>query len=75
MGLANYPALDEEIVCVTENDACCVDAIQVLLGCTYGKSNLIPYLRGKIAFSFYLRATGASVRLVLKNDLGEGKTR
>lgn len=75
LGLKNYPALDEEIVCVTENDACCVDAIQVLLGCTYGKSNLIPHIRGKMAFSFYVRATGASVRLVLKNGLGDGLSR
>ena len=49
------PAIDEEIVCVTENDACGVDAVQVLLGCTYGKSNLIPRLCGKMAFSFFLR--------------------
>ena len=75
LGLKNYPALDEEIVCVTENDACCVDAIQVLLGCTYGKSNLIPHIRGKMAFSFYVRDTGASVRLVLKNGLGDGLSR
>lgn len=62
------PAVDEEIVCVTENDACCVDAIQVLLGCTYGKSNLIPRIRGKIAFTFFKRATGEGVRLVKKED-------
>jgi formylmethanofuran dehydrogenase subunit E len=61
------PAIDEEIVCVTENDACGVDAIQVLLGCTYGKSNLIPRLRGKQAFTFFNRDNGESVRLVLKS--------
>ena len=32
---------DEEIVCVTENDACGVDAIQVILGCSVGKGNLL----------------------------------
>lgn len=32
---------DEEIVCITENDACGVDAIQVITGCTLGKGNLI----------------------------------
>ena len=32
---------DEELVCVTENDACGVDAIQVLTGCSLGKGNLI----------------------------------
>ncbi len=47
------PAVDEEIVAVVENDACGVDAVQVLLGCTYGKSNLIARIRGKMAFSFF----------------------
>ena len=70
-----FPAIDEELVCVTENDACCVDAIQVLLSCTYGKSNLIPRLRGKMAFSFYSRTTGKSVRLILKPHLGDDMDR
>lgn len=59
---SQLPAIDEELVCITENDACCVDAIQSLLGCTFGKANLIPRLRGKMAFSFYVRdADGANV--------------
>lgn len=57
---------DEEVVCVTENDACGVDAIQVILGCSVGKGNLLFKMRGKQAFSFYNRETGESVRLVLK---------
>ncbi|MCI8526389.1 MAG: formylmethanofuran dehydrogenase [Oscillospiraceae bacterium] len=57
---------DEEVVCVSENDACGVDAIQAVLGCTLGKGNLLFRLRGKQAFSFYNRATGRSVRLVLR---------
>lgn len=69
------PAIDEEIVCVTENDACGVDAVQVLLGCTYGKSNLIPRLCGKMAFSFFLRESGKRVRLVLKPSAGAGLAR
>ncbi len=67
------PAVDEELVCVTENDACGVDAIQALLGCTYGKANLIPLLRGKMAFSFYVRddtsQTVRSMRFYLRPDL------
>ena len=57
---------DEAVVCITENDACGVDAIQVILGCTAGKGNLLFHLRGKQAFSFYERNSGQSVRLVLK---------
>ena len=57
---------DEKVVCISENDACGVDAIQVMLGCSVGKGNLLFHMRGKQAFYFYNRATGKSVRLVLK---------
>lgn len=57
---------DEQVVCIAENDACGVDAIQVMLGCSVGKGNLLFRLRGKQAFSFYNRRTGRSVRLVLR---------
>ena len=57
---------DEQVVCITENDACGVDAIQSILGCSVGKGNLLFHIRGKQAFSFYNRASGKSVRLVLK---------
>ena len=57
---------DEQVVCVSENDACGVDAIQVLLGCSVGKGNLLFHMTGKQAFSFYNRNTGKSVRVVLK---------
>ena len=60
-------AQDEELVCVAENDACGVDAIQALLGCTAGKGNLIFRLRGKQAFTFYERKSGESFRISLKN--------
>ena len=65
---------DEEIACVSENDACGVDAVQVVLGCTAGKGNLYFHLTGKHAFSFYDRASGRSVRLVLR-PVPEGMTR
>ena len=57
---------DEQVVCISENDACGVDAIQVMLGCSVGKGNLLFHMRGKSAYSFYNRKTGKSVRLVLK---------
>ncbi len=52
--------------CVSENDACGIDAIQVILGCSIGKGTLLFHMTGKQAFSFYNRAAGKSVRLVLK---------
>lgn len=57
---------NEQVVCISENDACGVDAIQVILGCSVGKGNLLFHMRGKQAFSFYNRRTGKSVRLVLR---------
>ena len=57
---------DEELVCIAENDACGIDAVQVMLGCSVGKGNLLFHLRGKQAFNFYNRKNGRSVRLVLK---------
>lgn len=57
---------DEDVVCITENDACGVDGVQVILGCSAGKGNLIFRNRGKQAFSFYNRNTGEKIRLVLK---------
>lgn len=57
---------DEQVVCIAENDACGVDGIQVMLGCSVGKGNLLFHIRGKQAFSFYNRKNGRSVRLVLR---------
>jgi len=57
---------DEELVCVTENDACGVDAIQVLTGCSLGKGNLIYRDTGKQAFSFFNRKNGESLRVIAK---------
>ena len=57
---------DEQVVCISENDACGVDGIQVMLGCSIGKGNLLFHMRGKQAFTFFNRKTGKSVRLMLK---------
>ncbi|WP_459129884.1 FmdE family protein [Guggenheimella bovis] len=65
---------DEELVCIAENDACGIDAIQVMLGCSVGKGNLLFHICGKQAFSFYNRKNGSKVRLVLK-PRPEGLTR
>ena len=56
---------DEQIVCVTENDACGTDAIQALLSCTFGKGNLIYRDTGKQAFSFFNRTNGKKIRMCL----------
>lgn len=65
LGLPLSPAQDEELVCITENDACGVDGVQVLTGCTMGKGNLLYRPTGKMAFSFFVRETNRGVRVVL----------
>lgn len=60
------PKSDEMIVCVTENDACGVDAVQVMTGCTIGKGNLVFRPTGKMAFSFFGRGDEKAVRVILK---------
>src|SRR5665648_1178764 len=62
---------DEDIVCVTENDACGVDAVQVITGCTFGKGNLLYKGTGKMAFSFYNRSNGESLRMIIRPLVGE----
>lgn len=65
MGIPYERAEDEEIVCVSENDACGVDCIQYLLSCTVGKGNLLFRPVGKSAYSFFARKSSKRVRLVL----------
>lgn len=64
----NFSA-DEEIVCVTENDACGVDAVQVLTGCSIGKGNLIYRGTGKMAFSFFDRKRSNSLRILFNKPM------
>lgn len=65
---------DEELVAIAENDACGVDAIQYVLGCTFGKGNLLFRDWGKQAFTVFRRSDGKGVRMVL-NPLDRELTR
>jgi len=42
---------DEEVVAISENDTCAIDALQLLLGTTMGKGNLILRNFGKNVFT------------------------
>jgi formylmethanofuran dehydrogenase subunit E len=64
MGIS--PSFDEELVCVVENDACGVDAIQALVSCTFGKGNLIYRNTGKNAYTFFDRRRGKAMRFYFK---------
>lgn len=56
-------AEDEELVAIVENDACGVDAVQVLTGCTLGKGNLIFRDYGKQVFIFARRGQEKGIRV------------
>lgn len=55
---------DEELVAIVENDACGVDALQYLSGCTFGKGNLIFRDYGKPVFTLFSRSSGNGVRVL-----------
>lgn len=59
-------AQDEELVAIAETDACGLDAIQVITGCTMGKGNLILRDWGKQVFTFGRRSDGRMVRVALR---------
>jgi formylmethanofuran dehydrogenase subunit E len=59
---------DEDLVAIVENDACGIDAVQVLAGCSVGKGNLILRDLGKHAYTFINRKTGKAVRLVQRPE-------
>lgn len=60
-------APDEEIVAICENDSCAVDAIQVLLGATAGKGNLIIRNYGKNAYTILSRSRRQAYRFARKD--------
>ena len=57
---------NEEVVAVVENDNCSVDSLQVLVGTTYGKGNLIHQDYGKLNYYFYNRETKKGIKLSAK---------
>jgi len=62
-------AQDEELVAIVYNDSCAVDAVQVLLGCTFGKGNLVFRDYGKQVFTFMDRNSGRAARISFKGPM------
>lgn len=62
--LSSTHAVDEELVAIVENDACGVDALQYLSGCTFGKGNFIFRDYGKQVYTLYDRNSRKGVRVV-----------
>ncbi len=64
----NEFSIDEELVAVVENNNCSVDALQTLLGTTFGKGNLVFLDYGKNNYTFYNRKNKKAVKLSLKSS-------
>lgn len=62
------PAPDR-LICVSEHDGCCVDAIQIGLHCTAGKKHLLYYKTGRLIFTVYDLVSGRSVRVCAKPEI------
>ncbi|MDE4908233.1 FmdE family protein [Methanogenium marinum] len=62
---------DEEMVAIVENDACMIDAIQYITGCTMGKGNMIFRDHGKPVYTFILRNGEKAVRIAQKPAFGQ----
>ncbi len=69
----NSFSIDEELVVLVENDNCSVDAIQALLGATFGKGNLIFLDYGKNNYTFYNRKEAKAFKLTARAGLFKGK--
>ena len=59
---------DEEVVAISENDTCAVDALQCLLGTTMGKGNLILMDYGKNVFTVLRRSDKRAFRFSRKHE-------
>jgi len=64
--LEHKRSVDEEIVAIAENDSCAVDALQVILGTSIGKGNLILKDYGKNAYTVLNRKTKKAYRFSRK---------
>lgn len=60
---------DEELICIVENDACSVDGVQFVAGCTFGKGNLLFRDHGKQVYTFILRDGSDAVRISQKAEV------
>ncbi|HBX23356.1 MAG TPA: formylmethanofuran dehydrogenase [Desulfotomaculum sp.] len=65
--LQEFRSADEELVAVVENDACGVDAVMLLTGCTLGKGNLIYRDLGKQVYTFGSRNGNRALRIAVNN--------
>lgn len=69
------PAGDEELAALSETDACGVDGLQVVLGCTAGQGNLWVRARGKHVFTLWRSSGGPGLRYSWRGAFQGGSRR
>lgn len=62
---------DGRLVCVSEHDGCCADAIQLGLRCTAGKKRLLFFKTGRLIFTVYDLIGKNSVRVCARQEIEE----
>ncbi|WP_066636138.1 FmdE family protein [Desulfolucanica intricata] len=67
--LNEFRSQDEELVAIVENDACGVDAVMLLTGCTLGKGNLIYRDLGKQVYTFGSRNSNQALRISVNSEM------
>ncbi|MDD2553557.1 MAG: FmdE family protein [Desulfotomaculaceae bacterium] len=64
--LGSERSIDEELLAIVENNACGVDALQTLAGCSFGKGNLYYKDFGKSVYTIARRGDSNAVRVAVK---------
>ncbi|MDD4334173.1 MAG: FmdE family protein [Desulfotomaculaceae bacterium] len=64
--LGSERSIDEELLAIVENNACGVDALQTLAGCSFGKGNLYYRDLGKSVYTIARRGDNNAVRVAVK---------
>ncbi len=59
---------ENPVVAIVETDLCPADAIQYLMGCTFGRGNLVHLDHGKNAFTFVRLRDNHVIRVVARPD-------
>lgn len=72
--LRESKAIDEEMIAIVENDACGIDAIMVMIGCTLGKGNLIFKDTGKQVYTFGSRSSKKAIRISVNGKMLQGSS-
>ncbi|WP_455541856.1 FmdE family protein [Intestinibacter sp.] len=58
--------LEDEVVCISENNTCPADAVRFILGCNEDNGRLYYRPTEKLAFSFFNKSNGQKLKIEFK---------